>query len=114
MFDNYLSIMLASEPETVLSLKRVSKPEKNLVRKFDDDLEDYYSDKLLTDCPDVWPEFITQTDWYRQGGWSEVREAAYGPWQKQMNMQSDGTWETHVDAVKARFPKPANCKLNEG
>lgn len=34
-----------------------------------------------------------------------LRKCAYGPWEKQLEMQHEGAWVDHVAAVKARFPK---------
>lgn len=32
------------------------------------------------------------------------RKEAYGTWEQQMEMQFDGTWEDHVNQVKADYP----------
>lgn len=45
-------------------------------------------------------------DAFLRQNYAILREGAYGPWKKQMDMQYDGTWEAHVAAVKERWPKP--------
>lgn len=42
--------------------------------------------------------------WRRQN-YAMLRRAAYGSWQEQLDMQYEGTWDAHVAAVKAAFPK---------
>lgn len=38
--------------------------------------------------------------------YEELRKSAYGDIGAQLGMMQDGTWDAHVAAVKARFPKP--------
>lgn len=38
--------------------------------------------------------------------YADLRAGAYGTWEAQLDMQFHGTWQAHVEAVKAMFPKP--------
>lgn len=49
---------------------------------------------------------VADTEKFKTDNWAELRQAAYGSWQEQMDMQHHGTWDDHVDRVKAEFPKP--------
>ena len=38
--------------------------------------------------------------------YATLRRGAYGSWQEQLDMQFAGSWQQHVENVKARFVKP--------
>lgn len=39
-----------------------------------------------------------------------LRKAAYGTWQEQLEMQTDGTWKAHTKSVKTKYPKVQTSK----
>ena len=93
MFNNFLRVLEKGKAEPILLLKLL------------EDLEE--ADICCFDMPEsVTLDWLLTTDWYVNGGWQDVRKAAYGPWQEQLNKQYDGTWEAHVAGVKAQWPKP--------
>lgn len=52
------------------------------------------------------PVITTETvDNWKIANYAILRHASYGTWEQQMEMQYDGTWESHVAAVKAKYPK---------
>lgn len=52
---------------------------------------------------DDYPADFTYADAYNEiMRWR--RKEAYGTWEQQMEMQFDGTWEDHVNQVKADYP----------
>ena len=88
MFENYLRVLLNDKTATVLALR------------FEEDLQSCYSEVCLFDLPDSLPADITETDWYQQGGWKEVRKAAYGTWEKQNGAIQKGYVIHHINGVK--------------
>lgn len=92
MFDNFLRVLGKGKPESVQ------------IAKLWDDLDD--ADICVMDMPEtVSLDWLVTTDWYQSGGWREVRRAAYGSMELQLDMQYHGTWQLHVVEVKALWPK---------
>ena len=94
MFDQFLNAL------------KLGKAKKVQDRLFYDGLQELHADDSVLELPDSLPQSITETDWYKRGGWKAVRRAAYGSWEKQMELQFDGVWNEHVEKVKALFLKP--------
>lgn len=94
MFNNFLRVLGKGKPAHILLLKLW------------EDLEG--SDICVMGMPEVVGlDWLRSTDWYKQGGWREVRAAAYGPIGEQLDMQYHGELTEHQRDVKATWPKPS-------
>ncbi|NJB66683.1 hypothetical protein GGQ74_000323 [Desulfobaculum xiamenense] len=55
------------------------------------------------------PELATtEVEAFKRAHYAMFREGAYGTWEQQLDMQYHGTWQAHMEAVKAAWPKPEN------
>lgn len=78
------------------------------------DIEYCYMDERLFNTPETAPsiEWLKTTCWYRQGGYKEVRAAAYLPIGEQLDMQyhdrlnNTSIHPEHVARVKEKWGKP--------
>ncbi|NDV19212.1 hypothetical protein GO013_07240 [Pseudodesulfovibrio sp. JC047] len=95
MFDNLIRVIGKGKAEYIQHLKL-----------WDDlDVAKICISELPDSASEVTLNWLKTTDWYKSGGWSEIREAAYGPIGEQMDMLYHGTWAVHVEAVKTAWPK---------
>ncbi|WP_027178608.1 hypothetical protein [Maridesulfovibrio bastinii] len=99
MFDSYLLALAYGSPDHVLE------------SHFYEGLQSMYSEMSLFNCPDILPGKISETDWYKSGGWEECRKAIY----PDPTMYLDGVakgdeeqiqnYKNKCMAVKTQFPK---------
>ena len=73
--------------------------ERTYIQLNDDETEE----ALLVEFID-YPTYNVEN--WRLKNYSKLRQALYGTWSEQLEMQADGTWDQHIINVKARFPKP--------
>ena len=102
MFENFLRVLSKGKPEHVQLLK------------LHEDMD--YADLCIAELPDnvegVNLEWLKTIDWYRQGGYKEVRAAAYPSLEEQEDMKfhdvenDTATWVASIKAVKEAWPKP--------
>jgi hypothetical protein len=70
----------------------------------DGNKQEQYSYHLLR-VPDVGQQ-IEDVAAFALENYAELRACLYAPTSEQLDMQYHGTWDAHVAAVKAAFPKP--------
>ena len=69
-------------------------------------------DGVITEFPDGIPSQADQDKWIKEYEdhmdeieYKEKRKLEYGTWEEQLDMMHHGTWETHVQAVRDKYPK---------
>ena len=69
---------------------------------------------IITAFPGGIPSQADQDKWTKEyeeyvsaNAYKDNRKPEYGTWEEQLDMMYHGKWETHIRAVKEKFPKEA-------
>ena len=102
MFENFLRVLGKGKPEHVQLLKLYE----------DVDYADICLAELPDDVEEISLDWLKNIEWYKKGGYKEVRAAAYPSLEEQEDMKfhdvenSTATWFAAINAVKEAWPKP--------